>query len=141
MNQWAHNHYVVGVQVLFKYICSASIASILNWFLAKFSIYPNGYATCLEPSHMEFLHSAIALPQTAMSTPTAGLFPEFELIEMFASKLPGVGNVCMLLEKLVEEAKLDGMYFFCKQESLMTVSRMLQKVPFQLHDGLSINYY
>lgn len=77
---------------------------------------------------MEHLHAAIALPLSALKTPNAGLFPEFELIEMFASKLPGVVNVCMLLSKLVEEAKLDGMYFFCKQESLIIVSRMLQKV-------------
>lgn len=95
-----------------------------------YSIYPAGYVTCYDPSHMDIMRDALALPQSSLSTPAAGLFPEFELIEMFASKIPG-GDMCHLLHKLMTEAKLDGMYFFCKQESLMIVARMLQAVCFR----------
>lgn len=103
------------------------------------SIYAEGYVTCYDPSHMDILRNALALPQSALSTPAAGLFPEFELIEMFASKLPG-GDMCLLLHKLMTDAKLDGMYFFCKQESLMAVARMLQAVSSYSDSNLETLY-
>lgn len=48
------------------------------------SMYGQGLVTCLNKSDIPRLEEAIATPLEALSTPTAGLFPEFEQLEAFA---------------------------------------------------------
>lgn len=48
------------------------------------SVYGQGRATCLNKADIPRLQEAIATPLESLSTPTAGLFPEFEQLEAFA---------------------------------------------------------
>ncbi len=47
-------------------------------------MYGQGLVTCLNKSDIAQLQEAIATPLESLSTPTAGLFPEFEQLEAFA---------------------------------------------------------
>ena len=47
-------------------------------------MYGQGRATCLNKADIPRLQEAIATPLESLSTPTAGLFPEFEQLEAFA---------------------------------------------------------
>ncbi|BDA46196.1 ATP-dependent RNA helicase SUPV3L1, mitochondrial [Coccomyxa sp. Obi] len=96
------------------------------------SVYGQGLVTCLNKSDIARLQEAIATPLEALSTPTAGLFPEFEQLEAFA------GNQLeqdfhTILTRFGAEARVDGTYMFCKQESVIQAARLLAKV-----DGLSL---
>ncbi len=48
------------------------------------SVYGQGLVTCLNRGDIPRLQEAVATPLEALSTPTAGLFPEFEQLEAFA---------------------------------------------------------
>ena len=48
------------------------------------SVYGQGLVTCLNRADIPRLQEAVATPLEALSTPTAGLFPEFEQLEAFA---------------------------------------------------------
>ncbi|KIY97267.1 ATP-dependent RNA helicase SUPV3L1 [Monoraphidium neglectum] len=92
------------------------------------SAYPEGYATTIAASDLPFLQEALAIPADAMNTPAAGLAPEFEMIEMLAGQL-GDQSIEQLLKSFETQAKLDGTYFFCNQESLTQIAKLIQGVP------------
>ena len=48
-----------------------------------------GLATCLNAADTERLQEALDAPLDAMSTDSAGLFPEFEQLEAFAGRSAG----------------------------------------------------
>lgn len=48
------------------------------------SVYGKGLVTCLNTEDMFRLQEAMSTPLEALSTPRAGLFPEFEQLEAFA---------------------------------------------------------
>jgi hypothetical protein len=48
------------------------------------SVYGKGLVTCLNSEDIPRLQEALATPLEALSTPRAGLFPEFEQLEAFA---------------------------------------------------------
>ena len=60
--------------------------------------------------------------------PIAGLFPEFEHFEVFAGKAL-ISDFSELIERFGQEARLDGTYFFCRQESLLTIAKLIQHLP------------
>lgn len=53
------------------------------------SQYPQGYVSCLDANDLSGLKEAISLPDTALSTKHAGIFPEFDQIELLAGQKPG----------------------------------------------------
>jgi len=72
------------------------------------------------------------------SLPRAGVYPEFEHFEVFASKPMNQGRTFVeLLRRFSLEAdvagKTTGSYFLCRQESTMAIARLLDRV-----EGLSI---
>ncbi|KAI8473274.1 MAG: P-loop containing nucleoside triphosphate hydrolase protein [Monoraphidium minutum] len=92
------------------------------------SDYPQGFATTIDKADLPLLREAIALPPEALSTPAAGLAPEFEMVEMLAGQLQGAG-LEQLLRRFEAEAKLDGTYFLCNQEGLMQIAKLIKGVP------------
>ena len=54
----------------------------------------------------------------------AGLFPEFEHFEAYAGKTL-ISGFSKLIELFAAESRLDGVYFFCKQQSLVTIDELL----------------
>ena len=53
------------------------------------SVYRKGLVTCLQPGDMPRLRAALDVPLSSLSTPAAGLFPEFDQMEALASQVPG----------------------------------------------------
>lgn len=97
------------------------------------SEYPNGLATCLHRRDMPTLRAALSESAGATLTQRAGLFPEFETIELLAGQLPGK-RFDEVLAMFAAECVLDqGTYFFCNAEQMLIVAKALQKVP-----GLSL---
>jgi hypothetical protein len=76
---------------------------------------------------MHALNKALAVPLEKLSTPAAGLAPEYETVELLSSQFPEL-SLEQLLRKLDGEARLDGRYFLCNQEQLLETARMLGKV-------------
>ena len=56
---------------------------------------------------------------------TAGLFPEFEHFEAFAGKSL-ISDFGELVKRFGQEARLDGTYFFCKQDSVTAIATLIQ---------------
>ena len=63
---------------------------------------------------------------------TAGLFPEFEHLEAYASKSLQQ-DFESILRQFAADAQLDGTYFFCRQDSMAAAARLLARV-----EGLSL---
>lgn len=91
------------------------------------SEWSQGLATCFRRRDVAALEAALAVPLADMSTPHAGLFPEFEHLEVFAGQVPEL-SFHELLVKFGEEARMDGTYFFCKMESVLEIARNLETV-------------
>jgi hypothetical protein len=79
------------------------------------------------------LKKSLAVPLERLSTPAAGLAPEYETVELLSSQFAEL-SLEQLLRKLDAEARLDGRYFLCNQEQLLETARMLGQVRRQ---GLS----
>ena len=62
----------------------------------------------------------------------AGLFPEFEHLEAYASRSLQQ-DFESILRHFAVDAQLDGTYFFCRQDSLEAAARLLARV-----EGLSL---
>ena len=62
----------------------------------------------------------------------AGLFPEFEHLEAYAGKSLQ-SDFQEVLKHFAQEARLDGTYFFCRQEGMEMAAKLLSKV-----EGLSL---
>jgi len=92
------------------------------------SEWPKGYVACYRGTDLPALRAALAMPIEEMKTPHAGIFPEFEHLELFASQVPGL-PFSTLLTMMAEESRLDGKFFFCKQDPLVEVAKLLESVP------------
>ena len=81
-------------------------------------------------------HLAVSIGKDA--TPRAGLAPEFEQFEAYASLQPPHTPLSTMLQEFEREAVLHGRYFFCKQEAVLTTATILERIP-----GLSLRdaYY
>eukprot|EP00884_Botryococcus_braunii_P014946 jgi/Botrbrau1/23452/Bobra.106_1s0010.2 len=97
------------------------------------SAYPEGIATTLNLEDLPRLQQALATPLQDLSTPQAGLFPEFDMVEAFASKHLSEDYAAMLV-KLGQEAHLDGLHFFCRQDSILRAARHLAHIPLSLQE-------
>lgn len=91
-----------------------------------------GLATCRLGSDVKRLQAALDVPLDDMSTPHAGLFPEFEHLEVFAGQVPEL-SFPEVLARFGQEARLDGTYFLCQQEALLALAKALEQVK-----GLSL---
>ncbi|KAK9815173.1 hypothetical protein WJX73_009704 [Symbiochloris irregularis] len=91
-----------------------------------------GYATCLNQGDIPQLAAALETPLADLSTTAAGLFPEFGTLEAFAGQLL-MDEFGAILGKFAEDARLEGTYFLCKQDSVMRAARLLSRV-----EGLSL---
>ena len=65
--------------------------------------------------------------QQVLLLSNAGLFPEFNTLEAFAGQLL-LNDFGVVLGRFAEDAKLEGTYFLCKQESVMRAARLLARV-------------
>jgi len=92
------------------------------------SEWPNGYVACYRGVDLPALRAALAVPIEEMKTPHAGIFPEFEHLELFASQVPGL-PFATLLKMMAEESRLDGKFFFCRQDPLVEVAKLIESVP------------
>lgn len=53
------------------------------------SAFDRGLVTCMHAADVPQLRRALSTPATALATPAAGLFPEFDQLEAFAGKMLG----------------------------------------------------
>lgn len=89
------------------------------------SIYPDGLTTTLHLNDLDYLIECLKQPFDDVKK--VGLFPFFEQVEMFASKLQDV-SLSQLLEKFGQNCRLDGSYFLCRHDHIRKVANMLEKV-------------
>eukprot|EP01018_Ginkgo_biloba_P038964 Gb_39537 [translate_table: standard] len=94
------------------------------------SIFPEGLTTTYQLEDVDYLIECLQKP--FVECKSAGLFPYFEQVELFASQLPDV-SFCQLLERFAENCRLDGSYFLCRHDHIKKVAHMLDKVQ-----GLSL---
>lgn len=100
-----------------------------------------GYVACYRGVDLPALRAALAVPIEEMKTPHAGIFPEFEHLELFASQVPGL-PFATLLKMMAEESRLDGKFFFCRQDPLVEVAKLIESVraplppPLNTHNTL-----
>jgi Suv3 C-terminal domain 1 len=67
------------------------------------------------------------MPASALLTPSAGLAPEIETLELLSAAHPEL-SLAALLSKLDAEARLDGRFFLCNQEQLVGTAHVLGQV-------------
>lgn len=91
------------------------------------SNYPKGFVTTLHQRDMPALRKAMSLPLESFITPKAGLYPEFETIEMLSTVMPGT-SFASLLQTFSDGALLEGRYFFSNQDALLLQARKLEEV-------------
>lgn len=89
------------------------------------SIYPDGLTTTLNLDDLDYLIEC--LKQPFQEVHKVGLFPFFEQVELFATKLQSY-TFCQLLENFGQNCRLDGSYFLCKHDHIKKVANMLEKV-------------
>lgn len=94
------------------------------------SVYPEGLTTTFQLEDLDYLIEC--LKTTFVECKSAGLFPCFEQVELFAGQLPDI-TFSQLLEKFAESCHLDGAYFLCRHDHIKRVAHMLDRVP-----GLSL---
>jgi hypothetical protein len=99
------------------------------------SIYPDGCVTTLHSRDLPALKKALSIPLETLSTPAAGLAPEYETVELLSAQFPEL-SLEQLLRKLDAEARLDGRYFLCNQEQLLETARVLGKVRCELGSSM-----
>lgn len=97
------------------------------------SQYSLGKATCLDKDDVRRLKVGLSVPQENLATTKAGIYPEYEQFEAFATANATCNSFAELIEKFSEQAELRGNYFFCKQESTVNIARLLEQV-----EGLSL---
>ncbi|XP_057841683.2 DExH-box ATP-dependent RNA helicase DExH18, mitochondrial [Cryptomeria japonica] len=90
------------------------------------SPYPEGLTTTFKLEDLDYLIDCLRQPFEECKS--AGLFPFFEQIELFAGQLPNITFV-ELLETFAKRCVLDGSYFLCKHDHVKKVARMLEKIP------------
>ena len=96
------------------------------------SQYSHGKATCLEKDDIGRLKDGLSVPQEHLATLKAGIYPEFEHFEAFATGKE-FNSFTRLLDEFSKQAILSGKYFFCKHDSTLALAKLLEKV-----DGMSL---
>lgn len=96
------------------------------------SQFKSGKVSCINPLDLKKLKEALRLPQTATVTERAGLAPEFEHFEAFAARFPET-PLSQIVEAFANQSSVQGPYFFCKQEPMVTAASLLGRVK-----GLSL---
>ncbi|KZV47813.1 hypothetical protein F511_40551 [Dorcoceras hygrometricum] len=94
------------------------------------SHYPEGLTTTLQLEDLDYLIECLKKPFDDVKK--VGLFPFFEQVELFAAQLPDM-KFSRLLEKFVENCRLDGSYFLCQHLHINKIANMLEKIQ-----GLSL---
>lgn len=97
------------------------------------SQYSLGKTTCLDREDVMRLKLGLSIPQENLITKKAGIYPEYEQFEAFATANAGCHSFAELMEKFSKQAELKGNYFFCKQDSTIFIARLLEQV-----EGLSL---
>lgn len=94
------------------------------------SLFPEGITTTFFSKDSVYLSES--MQQGFENATSAGLFPVYEQVELFASQLPEM-SLSQLLERFAETCRLDGAYFLCRYDNLKRVASVLDKVK-----GLSL---
>ena len=96
------------------------------------SAWPTGLAAVLDAADTPRLAAALAASTPDDATRAAGLSPEFEQLEAYAGRHVGA-SFARILERLADDARLGGRYFFASQTATVEAARLLEAVP-----GLSL---
>ncbi|KAL0019761.1 hypothetical protein WJX79_003104 [Trebouxia sp. C0005] len=113
-------------------VSTSQIKQIAGRAGRRSSIYPKGYVGTRAPADLPTVTNALNMPLNKLSTPAAGLFPEFQHLELLAGQVPD-DSFADLLRRFSNEAKLEGTFFFCRQDSVMQIAKLLENV-----DNLSL---
>jgi ATP-dependent RNA helicase SUPV3L1/SUV3 len=97
-----------------------------------------GAAVALDPRDEPRLREALDSPLEDLSTPKAGLFPEFEQLESYASGVQPDARFDDLLDSFARAAIIDGgRFFLCRQEAVREAAGVLAGLSLSLADSYS----
>ncbi|KAL0044525.1 hypothetical protein WJX82_011160 [Trebouxia sp. C0006] len=113
-------------------VSTSQIKQIAGRAGRRSSIYPKGFVGTRASADLPTVTSALNMPLNMLSTPAAGLFPEFQHLELLAGQVPD-DKFADLLRRFSNEAKLEGTFFFCRQDGVMQIAKLLENV-----DNLSL---
>lgn len=94
-----------------------------------------GIATCRSPGEVSRLKEALDLPLSALAKSEAGIFPEFEHLEIFAARHPQDKRFKDLLTDFIKNALVGSGFFLCKQESVLWAAQLLSGLKLSLKDN------
>ncbi|XP_047311575.1 ATP-dependent RNA helicase SUV3, mitochondrial isoform X2 [Impatiens glandulifera] len=95
------------------------------------SKFPVGEVTCLNAHDLPLLHSSLDSLSPVLER--AGLFPSFDLLQMYSRVHPQYG-IRQILEHFVENAKLSPNFFIADCEEMLKVAVVVDELPLGLHD-------
>ncbi|KAH7434613.1 hypothetical protein KP509_06G026000 [Ceratopteris richardii] len=99
------------------------------------TMYEAGIATTFFSKDMPYLLQCMSEPFGEAHS--AGLFPGFEQIELFASQLPEA-TLAKLFDRFAESCRVDGSFFLCNHENLKQIAGVIDKVKdLTLEDKMS----
>lgn len=82
-------------------------------------------------------HLVQCMQEPFVESPSAGLFPGSDQIELFASQLPDA-TFAKLLDSFAETCKIEGSFFLCRNDNLKKVASVIDKVKdLTLEDKMS----
>lgn len=111
---------------------SSAVKQIAGRAGRRSSQFSKGRATCFDADNVPLLSAHLAAPLDDKATPQAGLVPEFDQFEAFASQRPET-PFSTLLQAFEAQAVLQGRYFFCRQEAVAAAANLVEGV-----EGLSL---
>ncbi|KAL6767380.1 hypothetical protein ACKKBF_B35050 [Auxenochlorella protothecoides x Auxenochlorella symbiontica] len=100
------------------------------------SEFAQGKVTCKNPEELGILTAALETPLDVMVTRKAGLFPEFEHLEVFAGQRPD-DTFSETLNQFTRHAVLDSTFFLCKQDGVFAAAQLLGETQLSLRDMYS----
>ena len=109
-------------------VSTSAVKQIAGRAGRRSSQFKEGKTTCLDPGMVPLLAAHLAAPLEATATPRAGLAPEFDQLEAFASQKKTETPFSVLLKEFEELAEVDGRYFFARQEAITAAAVLLEGV-------------
>eukprot|EP00741_Cyanophora_paradoxa_P014710 tig00020816_g14188.t1 len=90
------------------------------------SRYPTGFVTAMRDEDLDVVHAALQAPLPPLQA--AGLFPTYEQLELFASRVPPSASFADILVEFASAARIDGPYFMTRVDDMQEVAKLLVPV-------------
>lgn len=110
---------------MLKKVSASQVKQIAGRAGRRGTLYPLGTATTFYSRDIPYLVQCMQEP--FVEAHSAGLFPMYEQMELFATQLPEA-TFSKLLDRFAETCQVDGSFFLCRNDNLKKVASIIDKV-------------